>query len=150
MENQSSMGDQFLDKIFQLIEDNIDNEHFSVEDLARHADLSRSMLHRKLIKLTGKSATYLITEKRLIRAKELLESDVATAAEIAYKVGFNSPSYFNKVFKKRFQISPGNKNNLFYHVLFPETELSQFLKDYLCNNCICFFYLPALHYNILD
>jgi len=108
MENQSSMGDQFLDKIFQLIEDNIDNEHFSVEDLARHADLSRSMLHRKLIKLTGKSATYLITEKRLIRAKELLESDVATAAEIAYKVGFNSPSYFNKVFKNYFQVSPGD------------------------------------------
>jgi len=102
------MGDQFLDKIFQLIEDNIDNEHFSVEDLARHADLSRSMLHRKLIKLTGKSATYLITEKRLIRAKELLESDVATAAEIAYKVGFNSPSYFNKVFKNYFQVSPGD------------------------------------------
>ena len=96
------MDDQFLNKIYQHIEDNLNNEHYSVTDLARHAGLSRSMLHRKLIKLTGKSATFLITEKRLTKAKELLESDVATAAEIAYKVGFSSPSYFNKVFKNYF------------------------------------------------
>jgi TolB-like protein/AraC-like DNA-binding protein len=108
MKNQSSMDDQFLNKIYQHIEDNLNNEHYSVIDLARHAGLSRSMLHRKLIKLTGKSATYLITEKRLAKAKELLESDVATAAEIAYKVGFSSPSYFNKVFKNFFQVSPGD------------------------------------------
>jgi TolB-like protein/AraC-like DNA-binding protein/Tfp pilus assembly protein PilF len=108
MENQPSMDDQFLNKIYQHIEDNLDNEHYSVVDLSRHAGLSRSMLHRKLIKLTGKSATFLITEKRLTRAKELLESDVATAAEIAYKVGFSSPSYFNKVFKHYFQVSPGD------------------------------------------
>ena len=102
------MGDQFLGKIFHLIEVNLNNEHFSVEDLAQHAGLSRSMLHRKLIKLTGKSASDLITESRLIKAKELLENDVATAAEIAYKVGFSSPSYFNKVFKNYFQVSPGD------------------------------------------
>jgi TolB-like protein/AraC-like DNA-binding protein len=107
MENLPSMSDQFLSKIFQQIEDNLDNEHFSVEDLARHAGLSRSMLHRKLIKLTGKSASDLITEKRLMKAKELLENDVATASEIAYRVGFNSPSYFNKVFKDYYQVSPG-------------------------------------------
>ena len=102
------MDDQFLNIIYQHIEDNLDNENYSVADLARHAGLSRSMLHRKLIKITGKSATFLITEKRLKRAKELLESDVATAAEIAYKVGFSSPSYFNKVFKHYFQVSPGD------------------------------------------
>ena len=56
MENQPSMGDQFLTIINQIIEDNIDNENFSVEDLAHKAGLSRSMLHRKLKKLTGKSA----------------------------------------------------------------------------------------------
>ncbi len=49
MENQPSMDDQFLSKIYQCIENNLDNEHFSVEDLAQHAGLSRSMLHRKLI-----------------------------------------------------------------------------------------------------
>ncbi len=108
MENQPSLGDQFLKKIHQNIGDNLDNENYSVEDLAKNVGFSRSMLHRKLIKLTGKSATDLITEKRLLRAKELLENDVATASEIAYKVGFKSPSYFNKVFKEHFHISPGD------------------------------------------
>lgn len=102
-----SMNDQFLQKINKSIEDNLNNEHFSVEELARDIGLSRSMLHRKLIKLSGKSATDLITEMRLSRAKELLENNVATASEIAYQVGFSSPSYFNKVFKKHFNISPG-------------------------------------------
>jgi TolB-like protein/AraC-like DNA-binding protein len=108
MEDQSSMSDQFLTLINRIIEENLDNEHFSVDDLASKAGLSRSMLHRKLIKLIGKSASDLITEKRLLRAKELLENDVATASEIAYRVGFSSPSYFNKVFKQHFNISPGD------------------------------------------
>ncbi len=108
MDDQSSMDDQFLKKIHQYIEDNLDNEHFSVEELAKQAGLSRSMLHRKLIKLTGKSATDLITGKRLLQAKEMLENNVATASEIAYKVGFSSPSYFTKVFKNYFNVSPGD------------------------------------------
>jgi TolB-like protein/AraC-like DNA-binding protein len=102
------MGDQFLESIRRIIEENLDNENFSVEDLARYKGLSRSMLHRKLIKLTGKSATDLITEIRLLKAKELLENDIGTASEIAYKVGFGSPSYFHKVFKKYFKVSPGD------------------------------------------
>ena len=108
MENQDSIGNQFLLKVHQGIDDNLDNENFSVEELAQNVGLSRSMLHRKLIKLIGKSASDLITEKRLNRAKELLEKDTATVSEIAYRVGFNSPSYFNKVFKTHYKVSPGN------------------------------------------
>jgi len=100
-------NDKFLEVINQIIDDNIDNEQFSVENLASEAGISRSMLHRKLIKLIGKSASELITEKRLLEAKRLLEYDLVTVSEIAYKVGFSSPSYFNKVFKKHFSISPG-------------------------------------------
>jgi AraC-like DNA-binding protein len=100
MENLHSMGDQFLTIVNRIIDENLADEHFSVEDLAKHAGLSRSMLHRKLVKLTGKSATDLITERRLMQAKELLENDAGTASEIAYKVGFGSPSYFHRVFKK--------------------------------------------------
>ena len=108
MDNQPSREDQFLTIIDQIIDDNIDNEKFSVEDLAQKAGLSRSTLHRKLKKLTGQSAIDRIIETRLKQAKGLLEHDVATVSEIAYRVGFNDPSYFNKVFKKHFHISPGN------------------------------------------
>jgi len=108
MDNQSSLSDLFLKKIHQNIEDNFDDENFSVKNLAENVGISRSMLHRKLIKLTGKSASDLIKETRLSRAKALLENDVATVSEIAYKVGFSSPSYFNKVFKKHYNVSPGD------------------------------------------
>jgi TolB-like protein/AraC-like DNA-binding protein len=108
MEKQPSEGDQFLVLINRIIENNIDNENFSVEDLAQNVGLDQSTLHRKLKKLTGKSSIDFITEVRLRRARELLENDVATVAEVAYKVGFKDPSYFNKVFQKHYNISPGN------------------------------------------
>ncbi|UCH14827.1 MAG: helix-turn-helix domain-containing protein [Bacteroidales bacterium] len=108
MEKQPSPGDQFLTIINKIIEDNIENERFSVEDLARDAGLSRWTLRRKLKKLTGKSSIELITEIRLTRARELLENDMATASEIAYKVGFSDPNYFYRVFKKHFNVSPGD------------------------------------------
>ena len=66
METELSMSDQFLAKINLIIEDNIANENFSVEDLAQKTGLSRSMLYRKLKKLTGKSTGDYITEIRLI------------------------------------------------------------------------------------
>lgn len=102
------MDDELLSRIYQHIEDNLDDEHYSVAVLARQVGLSRSTLHRKLIKLTSKSPSDLIKEKRLLRARRMLENDVATASEIAYKVGFSSPSYFTKVFKNYFQLSPGD------------------------------------------
>lgn len=111
MESQLSMGDQFLTRVKQIIKDNIGNEDFTVAILAVKVGLSRSMLHRKLIRLTNKSATELITEIRLQKALQLLENDVATVSEIAYKVGFASPSYFNKVFKKHYGIPPGDIRN---------------------------------------
>ena len=107
MVNFPQGGDKYLNIIYQIIEDNLENEDFSVEELSEKAGLIRSMLHRKLKKLTGKSASELITEKRLTKAKVMLENNEGTAAEIAYKVGFGSPSYFSKVFKKYYQVSPG-------------------------------------------
>ncbi len=107
MNASQSMHDQLLEKVHHIIEDHLGDEDFSVEKLARLSGLSRSMLHRKLTMLTGQSASDLITEKRLIRARNLLENNVATVSEIAYQVGFSSPSYFNKVFKRHFKVPPG-------------------------------------------
>ena len=108
MEHQQSMQEQYLADIRGIIEDNIGNESFSVADLAREVGLSRSMLHRKLIRLIGKSATDLITEIRLSKAYELLENNAGTVSEIAYRVGYSSPSYFNKVFEKTYKVSAGD------------------------------------------
>jgi TolB-like protein/AraC-like DNA-binding protein/Tfp pilus assembly protein PilF len=107
MEYQKSRKDEFLTRVIHDIEENLANENYSVDELAVSVGLSRSMLHRKLKKLSGKSAGDLIAQIRLEKARELLENDVGTSSEIAYRVGFNSPSYFNKVFKKYFGVSPG-------------------------------------------
>ncbi|HEX5169907.1 MAG TPA: helix-turn-helix domain-containing protein [Cyclobacteriaceae bacterium] len=106
-EKEPTMDDRFLGQVEKVIEQNLANETFSVEDLSAEVGLSRSMLHRRLKKLTGKSASDLISETRLKRARRFLENNVATVSEIAYRVGFNSPSYFNKVFQKHYGISPG-------------------------------------------
>ncbi|MGC9344398.1 MAG: helix-turn-helix domain-containing protein, partial [Bacteroidales bacterium] len=108
MENPASKNNQFLNRIYQDIKDNLDKEHYTVDDLARNVGLSRSMLHRRLKKITGKSAGTIIIEKRLETACDMLKNDDATISEIAYQVGLNSPSYFNKVFKKHFKVSPGD------------------------------------------
>jgi TolB-like protein/AraC-like DNA-binding protein len=108
MTESSLNGQSFSDMLIQLIEANLQNEQFGVNELAREAGLSRSTLHRKLIKETGNSATSFITLRRLEKARELLEQSDFTSAEIAYKVGFSSPSYFNKVFKNHYKISPGD------------------------------------------
>ena len=108
MSESRSANEQFLDTVHQIIDENIDNEAFSVEKLAKDIGLSRSMLHRKLMQLSGRSASSMIMDLRLARAKELLENKVATVSEIAYQVGFSSPSYFNKVFKKHYGLCPGD------------------------------------------
>jgi DNA-binding response OmpR family regulator len=102
-----SMDEAFVEKLCQSVEDNIANEEFSVEELARNIGLSRSQLHRKLDAITGKSASQFIREYRLERARELIEKKVGTIAEISYQVGFSSPGYFNKCFKEYFKTTPG-------------------------------------------
>ena len=97
----------FLNKVTSIIDKNIDNEEFGVKLLCKELGVSRSKLHRKLNSLTGKSTSQFIREFRLERAREMLTKDVATAAEIAYSVGFKSPSYFSSSFHKYFGYPPG-------------------------------------------
>lgn len=102
-----SRDEQFLEQIHQIIKEHLHDENFNAEELARHAGLSRATLHRRLTKLTGNSTRETITRQRIQRAMEFLKADAGTSSEIAYKVGFSDPSYFNKVFKKYYKISPG-------------------------------------------
>ena len=102
----SSMENNFLTKVMEVIETHMHEEEFSVEDLARKVAMSRSQLHRKLIALIDRSPSEVLRQARLIRAKELLQKKASSPAEVAFKVGFNSHSYFSKCFKEEFGISP--------------------------------------------
>ena len=101
------MDDSFIDKIKQIVLDHLDDEKFGVKELSSKIGLSKSQAFRKVKSLTNKSINQLIKETRLEEAAKLiLESDLH-ASEISYKVGFSSPSYFNKCFSKYYGITPG-------------------------------------------
>jgi TolB-like protein/AraC-like DNA-binding protein len=76
--------------------------------LAREIGISRYQLNRRLKVISGKSPNQVIREFRLQKAFELMQLRAITISEIAYQVGFSSPSYFNACFKKYFGYPPGN------------------------------------------
>jgi transcriptional regulator GlxA family with amidase domain len=102
----SSIDDQFLTRIRGVAEAHIGEEGFGVDELAVEAEMSRSQIHRKLTALTGMSAGDFIRYLRLHRAKDLLQQNAGTVAEVAYSVGFSTPAHFTKCFHELFGITP--------------------------------------------
>ena len=98
--------ESFIEKIEKAILENLEEEDFSVNELARALFLSRSQVHRKIKALTGMSTAIYIRWVRLQKAKDFLASENLTISEVAYKVGFKSPVYFSQVFKETFGESP--------------------------------------------
>lgn len=101
-----SLDNYFLNKLNITIEDNIENEFFSVEKLAEEVGLSRSQLHRKLKQITDKTTSEYIMMVRIKNATLLLTKGEHNIDEVAFKTGFNSHSYFTKSFKKIHNQSP--------------------------------------------
>ena len=108
-----NQDENLLNELKQVVLNNLENEQFSVERLAQKIGVSRSHLHRKLKKLKGQSISQFVREIRLAEALKLLRKDVATTSEIAYKVGFNSPSYFHKCFQEYYGYPPSEVKDRF-------------------------------------
>ena len=107
-ENHLTSRDKaFISRLREIIKENLGDSEFSVERIGEEIGLSRVQLYRKVKALTGMSPVELLRKARLAKARRLLESNTATVAEIAYSVGFSSPSYFNKCYKDEFGVSPG-------------------------------------------
>ncbi len=101
------MSENFENKVRLIIQHRIQEENFGVSELAAELGLSRSQALRKIKAATGKSINRLIRDIRLEEATKLLGEQELTASEIAYRVGFSSPSYFNKCFLDQFGVTPG-------------------------------------------
>jgi pimeloyl-ACP methyl ester carboxylesterase/AraC-like DNA-binding protein len=101
-----SKYDSFLEDVLKVIHEHLDNNEFGVEMLTRETGVSERKLQRKIKEATGKSPSQLITFVRLNKAKTALLTANETVAEIAFKFGFSSPSYFSKCFKKEFGMRP--------------------------------------------
>ncbi|MDT8402457.1 MAG: AraC family transcriptional regulator, partial [Bacteroidales bacterium] len=100
------MGEPLINKLTGIVLANLRDENFSVDTLAEAAGMSHSTLYRKLKQLRNQDATQFIREVRLHRAMELLQQDEGTVAEIAYRVGFGSSTYFTKCFRDYFGFPP--------------------------------------------
>jgi signal transduction histidine kinase/DNA-binding response OmpR family regulator len=98
----------FLERAIDLINKNMTDSEFSVEQFAYNIGLSRMQLHRKLKALTDYSTSEFIRVVRLHRAAALLKHKKATVSEIAFEVGFNNLSYFARSFRKHFGKSPSS------------------------------------------
>jgi len=107
MDAVHSMDQAFIKKLKDALDLNLENEQFGVTELTELMSMSRSSLHLKLKKLTRKSTSQYIREYRLEKAMEMLQNKVATVSEIAYRVGFNSPTYFISCFHNYYGYTPG-------------------------------------------
>jgi TolB-like protein/AraC-like DNA-binding protein len=101
---------EYLSKVIALIEANLSDENFGVEELAEEIGMSRSNLLRRVKTATGLSVSVLIREVRLLHARELLQDASLNVSEIAFRVGFNSTSYFTKCFREQFGYPPGEES----------------------------------------
>jgi len=102
----NSIDEQFITRLLKIVEEHLGNEKFGVEQLAEEIGMSRSQIHRKMVALTNQAPNQFIRTFRLTRAMELLKKKAATTSEIAYQVGFSSPSYFTKCFRETFGYPP--------------------------------------------
>jgi DNA-binding response OmpR family regulator/anti-sigma regulatory factor (Ser/Thr protein kinase) len=102
----NSIDEQFMKRVLKAINENISEEKYSIEQLAKEAAMSRNHLHRKLKALAGKSPSLFLRSIRLAKAKTLIKEKKGTISEISFLVGFSSPIYFNKCFKEEFGYSP--------------------------------------------
>lgn len=97
---------QFLEKIHQVIEENMDDSEFNIDTIASGIGLSRSAFFKKLKSLTGLAPVDLVKEIRLNKSVELIKNTDLSVSEIAFAVGFKDSGYYSKCFRKKYNLTP--------------------------------------------
>ncbi len=101
-----SLDEAFIKKVMDILEENLEDSDFSIDELAHKLLMSRMQVYRKLKALTDQTPNELIRTIRLKRAAQLLKSGQFTVAEVTYKVGFQDLKYFRERFKEEFGVNP--------------------------------------------
>ena len=105
-----SAESQFVEKFRTIIQGNLGNSDLNVETISHEMGISRAQLYRKIKSITGISPNDIVREARMRRADRLLETTDKSVSEIAYEVGFSSPSYFTKCYREFFGRTPNKKH----------------------------------------
>jgi AraC-like DNA-binding protein/CheY-like chemotaxis protein len=101
-----SLDKKFVNDFAGIVEKNLSNDKFNVDDICKIIGISRIQLYRKVKALLGCSITDYILNRRLKKAKYLLNNESFTISEITYMVGFSNPNYFSTVFKGKYGVTP--------------------------------------------
>jgi len=104
----TSLDEKFIQNAITVVEENLTNKDFSVERMSRLLAMSRVLLYKKILSLTGKTPTEFIRTIRLQRAAQLLEKSQYAISEIAYEVGFNDPRNFARHFRDQYHMLPSD------------------------------------------
>jgi AraC-like DNA-binding protein/tetratricopeptide (TPR) repeat protein len=103
---------KLIRQLTDFVLNNLENQHFGAKELSRASGMSVYSLSRKLKEISGKTVSKFIREVRLQKALEMIKTENLTISEIAYRTGFNSPTYFNTCFREFFGYPPGKVNDL--------------------------------------
>lgn len=104
--NTSNRDENFIDQISKLIVENIAESNLNVDFLADNMNISRTKLYMRLKSITGMSATEFVNKVKIDIARKKLLNDECTINEIAWKLGYNSPNYFSRMFRKHAGCAP--------------------------------------------
>ncbi len=106
--NRPSADDLFKDRLIDILERSYENAEFRVESMSDSLGMSRVQLYRKIHAIYGMAPTDLLKAYRLRKAAAMLKRGGYTVSEVAYSVGFSTPSYFTKCFKEMFGVKPSD------------------------------------------
>ncbi len=102
----TSVDKAFINKVMEIVEKNLADRKFSVEQMASDMAMSRTQLYRKFVQILGEKPSDFIKKYRIRRAADLIEQRFGNITDVAYEVGFDSISYFSKCFKQIYNQSP--------------------------------------------
>lgn len=112
--SELSSNDVFMQKLIELIQKNVSNSEFNIEDICDEIGMSRAQLYRKIKVLTDSSPNKIIMQIRMKMAIALLKTNNYNVADVAYQVGFSDPAYFSKYFKSVYNMTPSEYINQQY------------------------------------
>lgn len=101
-----SPDERLVKKCLELVEENMDDSDFGVDELCGAVGMSRPQLYRRLRAATGDSPVVFIRSVRLKRAAQILSGDSSSVSSVMFQVGFNSLSYFSKLFREQYGCLP--------------------------------------------
>ena len=104
----TSLDETFYKEVQDIIEKNLADPEFNVEQMSKKLYMSRTSLYMKILALTGETPTQFIRSYRLKRAAQLLQANFGNVTEVTFAVGFSSTPYFTKCFKEMFHQLPSS------------------------------------------